>query len=127
MRDWIECECQLRIVIAGKPDRTFLRFVEPAQKIDDCGLTATSRAYQGDRFSSSDGQAQIGQDRFAILVIEIHMVKLDIAGNGLHLVLHRPGHGLRGLHRSARTCALLKQPIVASRRRHAPGLESATS
>ena len=56
-----------------------LGFVEAAQQVDDGGLAAAGRADQGDGLARLHPEGEVGQDRFAVLVVEVDMVEFDLA------------------------------------------------
>ena len=75
-------QCVVGVIAAVNADKAALRFIETTEQVDDGGLTTTGWPNQGDVLTRFDLQREIGQNRLAILIVEIHVVEFDLASDG---------------------------------------------
>ena len=76
---------EVAVVVPADAQDARLRLVEPADQVHDGGLAAAGRPDQRDRLPALDVQAEVGQHRLVGLVVEVHVVELDVAADGARI------------------------------------------
>ena len=79
------CSESCGIVHAVDADHAGFRFVEAADQIHNGRFAAAGRSYQRNRFAASHFEREILQDRIIRLIVEVHMLELDVAANRIRL------------------------------------------
>ena len=95
MRDWMACRDSVGVVLPADADAPALRLVEAAEQVDDGRLAAAGRTTSAIVSPRRNLQGEVGQHRLACLVVEVHVVELDVAADGARVDRARPVDDLR--------------------------------
>ncbi len=73
-------EGQLQVVPPAEPYGASLGLVEPAQEVDDGRLAPSRGPDERDGLPLADVEAEVAEHGLSLLVVEVHVIELDVAG-----------------------------------------------